>query len=246
MIGAIRFCRYGYPPNSLGYCGPDETVMIREYVAAGVADPELARLARGFEGAWPYLELIASANGIRDPLDERVVEAYWVGGPLLDSVDEGPLGHHLEERFRSRMGRRWWALSEVSLAGSVPHHNFHVFVVYPWIGMLRSGLTEEPLHVLDRCRVRWGVVQNVEATRATVRSQPLIYDGSTLGLGEPRVEEATTFGDDLRPGDSVSLHWDHVCEPLGARGVASLERETARALGAANEVLRRPAAPALA
>ena len=79
LSGALRFAAYAYPPNALGYCGPDESHQLLEQLAAGVDDPDLRRLARGFEGAWPYLELIAGANGIRDPLDSRVVEAYWVG-----------------------------------------------------------------------------------------------------------------------------------------------------------------------
>jgi hypothetical protein len=32
----------------------------------------------------------------------------------------------------------------------VPHHSFHVFGVYPWVGLLGSDRGETPLHVLDR------------------------------------------------------------------------------------------------
>ena len=46
----------------------------------------LRTLAQGFEGAWPYLELISRANGIPDPLDASVVDAYWLGSNLLDAV----------------------------------------------------------------------------------------------------------------------------------------------------------------
>ena len=105
LSGALRFAAYAYPPNALGYCGPDASHQLLEQVAAGVDDPDLRRLARGFEGAWPYLELIAGANGIRDPLDPRVVEAYWVGNGLLDRVGPRLLGDSLEDRFRGRAGR---------------------------------------------------------------------------------------------------------------------------------------------
>jgi len=43
----------------------------------------LRHVAARFEGAWPYLQLIAACNGIGEPLDRRVVEAYWVGNELL-------------------------------------------------------------------------------------------------------------------------------------------------------------------
>jgi hypothetical protein len=249
--GAVRFCRYAYPPNALGYCGPDDARMMLELGVAGVTDPDLARIVRGFEGAWPYLSLIASASGIADPLHERVVEAYWVGGRLLDAVDEPALGRFVEERFRPRMGRRWSVLSEVRLDRSVPHHNFHVFVVYPWTGMLRLGRTIEPLRVLDRCRIRWGTVERVENGHAEIRSRPLVYNGRVLALGEPRTETAVASVDGLGfvrhlvPGDRVSLHWDWICERIGACEVRMLQRQTARALAAANGVLRRPAGSAL-
>jgi hypothetical protein len=245
LAGVVRFCRYAYPPNLLGYCGPDEAATIREYVAAGWSDPGLVGFAQGFEGAWPYLELIAGAAGISDPLDDRVVRAYWVGGPLLGKVDAATLGRHLDDRFRRRMGRHWSAVLDAPLGGSVPHHNFHVFVVYPWLGMLRAGRIAEPLHVLDRCRVRWGEVVAVGDSVAKVRSAPITYDGVALAVAEPSVEQVVTFGDDLQPGDRVSLHWDHACERLGTREVAALDRETARALTTANHVLRAPAAASL-
>ena len=73
-----------------------------EYGDAGESDGGLAELARTFEGAWPYLTLIAGANRIADPLDPRVVEAYWVGNELLDPVRPADLARHVDDRFRGR------------------------------------------------------------------------------------------------------------------------------------------------
>ena len=92
LPGALLFVRYAYPPNRLGYCGPADSLAFREYGIAGVVDAGLVRLAQAFSGAWPYLELIAGATGIRDPLDRRVVEAYWVGNRLLDTVPLARIG----------------------------------------------------------------------------------------------------------------------------------------------------------
>ncbi len=245
--GMLRFARYAYPPNELGYCGPDESRTLLEQAATKVADPGLAALARGFDGAWPYLQLIAAANGT-GALDARVVEAYWIGSPLLDQVGPAALYDSLEQRFKPRMGRRWRALADTPLDDSVPHHNFHVFVVYPWVGMLRLGTVDEPLRVLDRCRIRWGTIEKLEAARALLRVRPIVYDGSRLHLGEPTTETATVaangFGlaGDLREGMRVSLHWDWVCEPLTTSQVRALGRQTLRALAAANRVLGRPVA----
>jgi hypothetical protein len=238
--GPLRFAAYAYPPNALGYCGPDASGQLLEQVAAGVDDPDLRRLARGFEGAFPYLELIASANAIADPLDGRVVEAYWVGNVLLDRVGPRLLGDSLEVRFRGRVGRSWSRLADAVPEGAVPHHSFHVFCIYPWLGLLREGRVEEPLRVLDRCRIRWGQVVGVVGWRAVVRSRPLEWDGRRLLLGPPREEVAAVsvgglgLTSDIRAGDWCSLHWDWVCERLDRRALGALRRYTRRQLAVAN------------
>src|SRR5262245_18200159 len=62
--GAAMFARYAYPPNELGYCRPADSGAVLHYAAEGEADRGLAALARGFDGAWPYLELISGVTGI--------------------------------------------------------------------------------------------------------------------------------------------------------------------------------------
>ena len=240
LSGALRFAAYAYPPNALGYCGPDAAQQLLEQVADGADAPDLRRLARAFEGAWPYLELIAAANGLADPLDPRVVEAYWVGNGLLGRVTPRLLGDSLEVRFRDRVGRSWSRLADAVPAGALPHHSFHVFGVYPWLGLLREGRVEEPLHVLDRCRVRWGHVVEVRGAEAVVRSRPLLWDGRRLLLGKPRDEPAVLRQDGhglaggVQAGDWCSLHWDWVCERLDRRALTALRGHTLRQLGVAN------------
>ncbi|HYN67583.1 MAG TPA: DUF6390 family protein [Ornithinibacter sp.] len=240
ISGALRFAAYAYPPNALGHCGPDASQQLLQQVAAGVDDPDLRRLVRGFEGAWPYLELIAAANGIRDPLDASVVEAYWVGNALLDRVGPRLLGDSLETRFRARAGRSWSRLADAVPAGAVAHHSFHVFGIYPWVGLLREGRVAEPLQVLDRCRVRWGQVLEVRGAQALVSSRALRWDGRRLLLGPQRHEEVLLRVDGLglagpvRVGDWCSLHWDWVCERLDRRQLAALVRYTRSQLEVAN------------
>ena len=86
-----------------------------------------------------------------------MVEAYWVGNELLDRVPVGKIGDSMAERFRQRVGNKFQFLAEGVLAGGVPHHSFHVFGVYPWVGLLGNDrMTKHALTVLDRCRARWG------------------------------------------------------------------------------------------
>ena len=61
-----------------------------------------------------------------------------------------------------------------SPAARVPHHCFHVFAVYPWLGLLRSGIVEQPLHILDQCRTTPALVQSChEDGSLTVLARPL-------------------------------------------------------------------------
>jgi len=214
--GALMFVRYAYPPNSMGFCGPADSTAFREYANAGVVDRGLVRLAQAFSGAWPYLEMIAAGAGIPDPLDRRVVEAYWVGNRLLDAMPLPFLANTLEERCRPRIGHRFGWLAEGLLAGGVPHHSFHVFGVYPWVGLLGDDRKAgHALTVLDRCRIRWGQVSAVHHGQVMVRSRPLLWDGRTLSLGEPQPETADIAVETkLAVGDWVSLHWNWVCDRL--------------------------------
>jgi Family of unknown function (DUF6390) len=245
--GPLLFARYAYPPNALGLCGADTPRTLLQYSDAGVSDGGLAELARTFDGAWPYLELIAGANGLDDPLDTRVVQAYWVGNELLDRVRPGVLVHHVDDRFRGRLGRAREHVVASVAAGAVPHHCFHVFAVYPWLGLLRSGIVDEPLRILDQCRTTAAVVQSVDLDTAEVLARPLCWDGTGLQLGEPEPrivrwrDGGLSFVPGLKPGDRVSLHWDFVCDRLEPRAQVALEYATARALAA----VRVPAAAAL-
>lgn len=240
--GAVAFARYAYPPNLLGYCGPDDHQALLEYADAEVVDGGLRQLAQGFDGAWPYLQLIAGCSGIDDPLEHRVVEAYWLGSPLLDAVDFRSLGSSLEERFRSRAGTDWDRLAELIPAGGIPHHSLHVFGVYPWVGLLRSGHVDRPLQVLDRCRIRWGTVVELIDDRAVVRYRPLTFERGVLALGEPTTESVTAgrggraLAPNLEVGDTVAMHWDWICERLRPAQVSALRSYSQRTLDLINRL----------
>jgi hypothetical protein len=225
--GPLLFLRYALPPNERGLCGPPDSPALRGPVESGAVDAGLTALIQGFEGAWPYLELIAAANGIADPLDARVVAAYWIGNALLDRVDMACYGASLEERFRARAGRRWAPIAAAVPAGAVPHHSCHVLCVYPWTGLLREGRTEPSLRILDSCRISWGSV--VTADPLVVMRRPLTWNDRTgvLALGQPAPSPAVPgFATGLAPGDWVSLHWGCVCDRLTSPQVRALRHYT--------------------
>jgi hypothetical protein len=239
--GAGLFVRYAYPPNRLGYCGPEDVDALIAYGVSGVSDPGLRQLVAAFEGAYPYLELIAAAAGIRDPLDRRVVEAYWIGNRLLMGVDMARLGVSMTERFRHRAGRDWDRVAEAVWAGGLAHHSFHVFAIYPWVGFMREGRVDEPLRVLDRCRIRWGKVQAVDGDAVTVVARHLVWVDSMIVLARPHIEVVSASpAVSVAVDDWVSLHWEWVCDKLTARQLANLRAFSTHHLRLVNEELAVP------
>jgi hypothetical protein len=242
------FVRYASPPNQRGSCGPPDSATFFQYGVTGTIDRGLRELARQFAGAWPYLGLIAHATGIPDPLDRRVVEAYWVGNALLNRVGTGAMGRSMEDRFRRRTGLNFPKLAESVDAGGVPHHSYHVFCIYPWTGLLGDGnkAAEYALTVLDRCRIRWGRVEAVQGDQVVVESQPLTWNGHRLDLAPATTEVAVAAIDgaglisDLQPGDRVALHWDWVCDRLTPTQLRALRQWTRYHLAIANSRLQHP------
>jgi hypothetical protein len=246
--GPVLFARYAYPPNALGYCGPADAQELLEHSGAPAPDlPGLSAMARQFDGAWPYLCLVAGTNHQADPLAERVVEAYWVGNDMLKNVPGQLLAAHVDARFTPLTGRDGEDIATLAAAGGRAHHNFHVFCVYPWVGMLRAGRVGEPMRVLQSCRIRWGRVLSVHDGVAEVSSPILRWTGRELTLGaaevEPVILDATgPAAAAVKVGDTVSMHWGWVCDVLDGRRFATLRRYTLRQLDVANHTLRRPAA----
>jgi Family of unknown function (DUF6390) len=235
--GPQLFARYAYPPNALGYCGPaDASVLLGRGAAA---DAEIARHARQFEGAWAYVELIAAAARIDDPLDPRVVEAYWIGNELLDLIDGDELAGQLRARFFGQPGAGW-------IPGRA-HHGYQVFVVYPWVRLLsRPNSVRTALDVLEQCRIRWGSVVAVEGSRVRVVRRPLELRDGSLALGEPAEQTAALSVDGASPlagcaavrvGDTVAMHWDWVCDVLDPAQAAALETQTYDQLARSNAML---------
>lgn len=239
LAGSLRFIRYGFMPNRLRYCGPDDNRTLFQYAIENTIDGGVKPLLRAFDGALPYLQLIARANGIADPFDDRVVEAYWLGNELLEGVEVRQLYDSLEERFGDRLrGRaREWVLSKAP-AGARPHHSFHVLDIYRLVG--ERG---ESLATMDSCRVSWGTVSAVRGPELTVQRRPMVLSEGRLKLDVPvsvrvtRQLEARGFADNVTVGELVSLHWGWVCERLTEPQVRRLERYTLHHIALANQTL---------
>jgi len=221
--GVDLFARYALAPNALGFCGPP--------TGLGATEPEVRAAATRFSGAWPYLQVLARLTGTDDPLDARLVEAYWLGRDI--GVDGARFGKELLEIIGPRAGHYWSHLTPELLAEASGDHGFHVFGVYPWSRLLDTGL-DHPRHVLDSCRIRWGTVLSRTADGVDVETRRLTWDGAALGLGHPAAERIAPDHAlvDVEVGETVALHWEWLCDRLTTDQAADLERTTRHQLAA--------------
>lgn len=239
LDGMVRFIRYGFMPNRLRYCGGDENRLLFHHAVEQVVDGGLKAHLRKFTGALPYLQLIARANGIADPFDPKVVDAYWIGNDLLDRVEVRQLYDALLERFGKQLqGRTRDLVLGKAPAGARPHHSFHVLDVHSRVGELGQSLA-----TMDHCRVSWGTVVDVAGGELVVDRVPLLLEQGKLVLGWPirervvRQIDGRGFVDGAQIGDVVSIHWGWACEVLTAGQHQRLERYTLDHLAIANETI---------
>jgi len=237
--GMLLFIQYAFMPNRLEYCGTEDNGALYDYWQARETDPGLAQLLQTFTGALPYLKLIAHSNGIADPFDRRVVEAYWVGNALLDGVEMRQFFESLIERFGKQLqGKaRDYVMQKIPL-GARPHHSFHVFDVHSRVGQLSNSLD-----VMENCRVSWGQITVVEPANFVIDAQPLILQAGKLALGPAtsrrvlRQVDDKGFTEDAKVGDWVSVHWNWACDVLTPEQVRRLEQYTRHHMHLANLTL---------
>ncbi|MFA6105659.1 MAG: DUF6390 family protein [Patescibacteria group bacterium] len=241
MDGILRCSRYAFGPNRLHYCGPDANSELLAYIKEGATDPGLEKILSAFNTLYPYLELIAHASGIKDPFDERVVEAYWIGNELLDKVERQALYRNLveEHELKKKNGLKSFSKLENKIRlHAVPHHSFHVFNVWKGTGNMS---TEYNLESLDSCRISWGKVLEVSGPTITVESEPLIQIGDKYILGKAekkkltRKLESTEEIEQLKIGDILTFHWSVPCEVISEKQASILKKYTLQNIGFLNQ-----------
>ncbi len=234
MDGLLRCTRYAFGPNRLHYCGPDANKEILAYMEAGETDPGLLAMMTKFQTLYPYLRLIADSNNVRDPFDDRVVEAYWLGNELLDNIGKRSFFRHLAEGLQLRKKTKSTELDDIAAplrSGAVPHHSYHVFSVWK-----RTGNTGTPhsIESIDACRISWGKVVSVQGPRIKVLRRSVIEFNDSLVLGNSKhvtVMRPLDARDDiaeLKPGQIITMHWDVPCEVITEQQKENLKRYTVR------------------
>lgn len=243
MDGILLCSRYAFGPNRLHYCGPDASREISAYIENQASDSGLKNLLKEFRTMYPYLQLIARANGIPDPFDLKVVEAYWIGNDLLQNVEAKNFYQHLleEQEIKTKIGpKSFEALSEKIKHGALPHHSFHVFNIWRRTGHDDS---EHTLTSLDQCRISWGLVKKVDGPLILLETEPVVYQNGKLALGVPILKkiirrlEVDIDIEQIKPGDTVTLHWNVPCQVITPAQAQILKKYTLWSLDFANQTL---------
>ncbi|MBU0619311.1 hypothetical protein KKD62_03695 [Patescibacteria group bacterium] len=157
MSGLRLAALYSYPPCRLGFCGQKikQTSEILENFLKGKAVDEnkVRQVLSTFEAAYPYYVLIAKSNRITDPLNAKVVEAYWLGNELLEQVRVNDLKNLIIKEFtRPGLLSLSTAKKRCRRIGpkAVAHHSFHVLVVGSVTGRVKFDERRRQL-----CQISW-------------------------------------------------------------------------------------------
>lgn len=240
LSGLKLAVRYSLPSCRLGFCGPRDKKSQKILVdfASGEKIPQggVRKILEKFEAMYPYLRLIASSDQIKNPFDERVVRALWVGNELLDRVKVEDLCQLIITDFtqpgllsKEEAEKRAAQIPE----GAVPHHSFHVL----FLGSVTGRVKLEGA-LKDLCRISWGKVDQIKRQKAKgksklrVRYRPLVLRGR-MRLGEEvekDVEWERAPVPKIKEGDWVSFHWGQVCDVLSEEDVRNLTHYTQKTI----------------
>lgn len=240
--GILRCAQYAFMPNKLSFCGPDKNNDLFYYCHKQEADQGLNLILKEFQVLYPYLKFIARANRIKDPFDERVIEAYWIGNQLLENVSKSGLYNHLidEQQLKKKLNKQLLkkVISKIPL-GAKPHHNFHVLSVWKRTGHLDIRHT---LSSMDLCRISWGKIKKISQSYLAVDYQPLVLENDRLKLGPLTGQRVlaeidnSSFIKKPQIGQWISFHWNFACEVLNKEQVTSLKRYTQESIQLVNHV----------
>jgi len=238
--GILRCARYAFMPNKLNFCGPDKNRDLFYYAQNQEVDQGLNLILKEFQVLYPYLRFIAHSNQIKDPFDERIIDAYWLGSSLLENVSKSGLYNHLldEQQLKKKLNKKLLkkVVSKIPL-GAKPHHSFHVLSVWKRTGNLDVMHT---LNSMDLCRISWGKIKKIDLPNLEVEYQPLALENDRLKLGSVVSQKVLTeinesgFIKKPRLGQWISFHWGFACEILNHQQVENLKKYTEESIQLVN------------
>ena len=239
--GLLKAARYAFMPNKLSYCGPDKNRLLFEYIYHHQSDAGLKEIISEFQTLFPYLLFIARCNNIRDPFDERIVKAYWIGNAYLDRVSPNAFYRFLEDdlqiKKKMEISEKLHVYNKLP-RGAHPHHAFHVLNIFKRTGHLCEPHT---LDTMNRCKISWGKVIKNNKNSLLVETKSLIFNKGQLDWGNAENQKIITtikgkslIKDNINIGDLVTFHWGGFCEKVNKSEIYYLDKYTQQAITLAN------------
>ncbi len=205
---------FSYSPNHKGYCGRDSAGDVFTRCIAKGECGKVSLELKHFIVLFPYLKTIATLAGL-SPFDYKVIEAYWIGNKLLETI---PLsGYNILLKEFAKQGVPSWLIKTLrnkKPSRFIPNHLFQVLHV--GVGQA-SGSVPFDIQSVNSCMIRWGKVVAVKAEGEIVMSLKQLTQSKKgyklKSIKEVVSTEACPF---FKPkiGDLVALHWGHVVKKL--------------------------------
>ncbi len=259
MSGLDLAARYSLRPHELGFCGPQiarRQQILKKFIRGEASAAKTRKALKDFKGAYHYYGLIAKSNKIKNPFDEKVVAAYWIGNSLLEKVKTEDLREMIIKYFSGKgLLPKEIAVKKAAAIpeNSKPHHSFHVLV----IGSVTGSVDFKNTKLKDLCRIGWGRVTKKfkvlplrgisrreksspptgdlpkgEKFKVIVTCQPLVGK-KKIRLGRP-VKREIIWDREIVPkvkiGDWVSFHWNWLVQVLTKKEVKNLRKYTLKTL----------------
>jgi hypothetical protein len=229
LKGVQLASRYAYPTTKLGYCGPQRLSETIYTCAKHGRCADVRELLLGYEALPIYLGLIARTHGL-DPLDLRVVEAFWLGNELSSSIGTEKIRDAFEplmrvEFYRKRLGPRFDSFPD----NCRPTHSFHVLL----LGSV-TGVLDESISSINSCLVRKGALG-----KDGVEMECLQEKDGRMVIGKETVSDARMDFVDASDDDRISFHWNHAVQVLDYKRVREHTRDLEHHLRIRNSLTSR-------
>ena len=222
---------YSLMPNRLGFCGPQKNSdqgKLTKFLLDEISEKEVRKVLSKFEAAYAYYKLIAKKNKIKDPLNIKVVEAYWLGNKLLEKVGVEDIKKMILKDFvKPNLLTRETAIQRSALIpkNSKAHHSFHVFI----LGSVTGRVDFKNIKLKDICRPGWGKVISIKNDKVLVEYEPLASEKGKIKFGKKKGKEINwdkRIVPDISVGDWVSFHWNFLAQKLKKEEIKNLTKYT--------------------
>ncbi|MEM4257475.1 MAG: DUF6390 family protein [Candidatus Diapherotrites archaeon] len=230
--GLKILCKYSSIPNSLGYCGKENSyVLFNSFLKKPTKEKgkKIKKIIKTFVGLSPYLRIISDSNGLTE-FDEEVAQAYWLGNKLLDNIDKEELKKMILEDF-TKPGMLPYYIAEQkanNLKSKVfPNHSFHVLYINFVTKKVKPILSN-----LNNCLIKPAIYKDKNFFITTKLS--LVKDKLDLKKTIKKFEtQKKCFSEKI-----FSTHWNTLVDEITKEEQKNLEKYTNKNLNLANSCLQ--------